>query len=85
MATERAARIVSEARTASSVFLEAWHQLQDARDAYNAVGGTSFFDEYFSTPQEITSADMVALMTSATAIDDLMAAGHATNLYNMRG
>jgi hypothetical protein len=85
MATERAAQIYAETRAACGVFLDAWHKLQDARDAYNAVGGEPFFTEFFATPQELTIAELVAVMTSTDAIDALMANGHSTNLHKARG
>lgn len=85
MATERAAQIYAEARSASGVYLDAWHKLQDARDAFNAVGGQTFFTEFFQTPQELTIDELVAVMTSTNAIDTLMADGHSTNLHKARG
>lgn len=85
MATERAAQIYAETRAAAGVFLDAWHKLQDARDAFDAVGGQPFFDEFFLTPQELTPDELYAVMVSTNAIDTTMAAGHSANLHKARG
>jgi hypothetical protein len=85
MATERAAQIVAETRAAAGTFIDAWHKLQDARDAFDAVGGQPFFVEYFATPGEITADDLYAVMISTNAIDATMADGHSANLHKARG
>lgn len=85
MATERASQIYSETRAAAGVFLDAWHKLQDARDAFDAVGGQAFFTEFFSQPQELTIDELYAVMVSTNAIDALMADGHSANLHKARG
>ena len=87
MALERQNQIYAEARAAAGGFIEAWRRLQDARDAYDAVGGTPFFTTYFegSPTPELTSNEFLGLMNTTNAIDTLMAAGHSTNLHKARG
>lgn len=86
MAFDRQNTIYEEGRAAAGAFIGAWRRLQDVRDAFDAVGGLSFFTAFFAQnpAPEVSSDEFYALMISTNALDTLMASGHSANLHKAR-
>ena len=77
---------VSGTRTDVAELLDAWEALQARMAEYVALGGGSFIDDYFTANPEldITQAQFIGAFSTMEAVSNLMAAGHATNLYTVK-
>ncbi len=81
-------RFINNTRAAVDQFLGAYEELSARVDEYNSQGGQTFVNPFFldengdeRSDLDINFAQFVAVITSVQAVSDLLAAGHATNLY----
>jgi hypothetical protein len=84
-------RYVAQTRGKIEALLNALEDLEGAMAQYNAIGGGDFIKKHFFDEQgqdradlDITASEFMDAVSSIQAIQGLMDAGHATNLYRAK-
>lgn len=77
---------VSKVRAQVRALLEAVNELAALRSEWDALGMSSALQDtdMIGENEGLLAVDIANVYTSATAINNLLAAGHATNLYKAK-
>ena len=76
---------ISRYRTETTAFLRALDALMAARRQWDALdlGNTLTEEDFVGANADLTVAELTAAVSSVEAINGFVAAGHATNLYEL--